>query len=78
MPRKTQAQSKAPSAPAPAGPIQGKQAYSVHELARTLSLSTGFLRNEIKTGELKPTKFGRRILIMQKDLDAYIANKADA
>ena len=52
-----------------------KQAYSVSDLAGQLSLSRGYLWKEIRTGALKATRFGRRVVILKNDLDAYIASK---
>src|SRR5262245_37778183 len=55
-----------------------KQGYSVDDLARELSLSKSFLRNEIRQGALRATLFGRRLVVLRKDLDAYLAAKKTA
>jgi excisionase family DNA binding protein len=49
-----------------------KIAYSVEELSKLISLSKGFIRKEIKAGNLKAKNFGRRILILNEDLKTYL------
>lgn len=49
-----------------------KNAYSVEQVAASMSLSKGFVRKEIKLGRLKATRFGRRVLILAVDLASYI------
>lgn len=53
-----------------------KMAYSVEEVAAQTSLSKAFLRNEIRAGHLKAQKFGRRVLILNADLAAYLQREA--
>lgn len=50
-----------------------KQAYSVDDLTREFPLSKGYWWAEIRRGALKVKRFGRRVLIMKKDLDEYLA-----
>jgi len=49
-----------------------KMAYSVEEIAEATTLSKAFLRNEIRAGHLKVQRFGRRVLILNEDLQAYL------
>ena len=50
---------------------QQKLAYSVEELSEKTTLSKAFLRNEIKAGRLKTQRFGRRVLVLADDWQAY-------
>ena len=52
-----------------------KMAYSIGEISEQTTLSKAFLRNEIKAGNLKATNFGRRVLILFDDLQAYLKNE---
>jgi excisionase family DNA binding protein len=47
-------------------------AYSIEEISKKTSLSKAFLRNEVKAGRLVVSRFGRRVLILQENLDAYL------
>jgi excisionase family DNA binding protein len=49
-----------------------KMAYSVEEISEKTSLSKGYLRNEIRAKRLKAKKFGRRVLVLAEDLEAYL------
>jgi excisionase family DNA binding protein len=49
-----------------------KMAYSVEEVAEQTTLSKSHLRNEIRDGKLKARKIGRRVLILNEDLQAYL------
>ncbi len=51
---------------------QKKVAYSVEEAAIQTSLSKSFIRNEIRDGNLKTRRIGRRVLILNEDLEAYL------
>lgn len=51
---------------------QEKLAYSVEEISTQTTLSKGYLRNEIRAGRLKAQKFGRRVLILNEDLQNYL------
>jgi len=44
----------------------------VPELSRLYSVSTGFLRGEIRRGTLRVRRFGRRVLVLKEDWDRYI------
>ncbi len=54
-----------------------KIAYSVEEMAEKTSLSKAFLRLEIKRGNLKVKRFGRRVVIRDEDLREYLENGSD-
>ncbi len=51
-------------------------AYSVEEISEQTTLSKAFLRNEIRAGRLKVKKFGRRVLVLNEDLQAYLKRDA--
>lgn len=53
-----------------------KLAYSVAEAAERTSLSKPYLRNEIRDGNLKVKRFGRRVLILREDLQKYLSKEA--
>jgi excisionase family DNA binding protein len=57
---------------------QNKIAYSVDELAEATSLSKVYLRKQIADGKLKAKKVGRRLLILQSQVDEYLNKFADA
>jgi len=49
-----------------------KLAYSVEEISEQTTLSKGFVRNEISAGNLKVQRFGRRVLVLNQDLQNYL------
>ena len=49
-----------------------KIAYSVEETSAQTTLSKAFLRNEIRAGNLKVKRCGRRVLILKDDLMDYL------
>jgi excisionase family DNA binding protein len=49
-----------------------KLAWSVAEISEATGLSPGFLRNEVRRGELPTRRFGRRVLVLDRDLQAYL------
>ena len=51
-----------------------KIGYSVDEVSKQTSLSKAFLRQKIRREELKATYFGRRIVILRDDLEAFLRN----
>jgi excisionase family DNA binding protein len=55
--------------------VTDKRAYSVSELSRLYPVSTGFLRGEIRRGVLRARRFGRRVLVLREDWDAYVATR---
>ncbi len=51
-------------------------AWSLAEVAESTGLSVGFLRNEVRRGALRVKRFGRRVLVLEKDLTLYLAQTA--
>jgi len=51
---------------------QSKLAYSVEEISTQTTLSKAFVRNEITAGHLKARRFGRRVLVLNEDLQNYL------
>jgi excisionase family DNA binding protein len=49
-----------------------KMAYSVDEISEQTTLSKAFLRNEIRAGNLKVRRCGRRVLILKDDFMNYL------
>jgi len=47
-------------------------AYSVEEISEQTTLSKAFLRNEIRAGNLKVKRCGRRVLILKDDFMNYL------
>ena len=56
----------------PSRTVTERRAYSIPELGELYPVSTGFLRGEIRRGALKIRRFGRRIVVLKEDWDAYI------
>lgn len=52
-----------------------RSAFSLPELAAAHGLCTAYLRNEAKAGALKVTRFGRRVLVLRDDWDAYVKSR---
>lgn len=50
-------------------------AFSIDDVSKRTSLSKSFLRNEIRNGQLKVTRYGRRILVLRQDLENYLTNR---
>jgi hypothetical protein len=48
-------------------------AWSLAEIAESMNLSIGFLRNEVRRGKLNVKKFGRRTLVLDEELRRYLA-----
>jgi len=51
-----------------------KLAYSIDEISERTTLSKAYLRNKIREGGLRATKFGRRVLILKTDLDSFLSD----
>lgn len=49
-----------------------KFAYSPDEIAMLLGLSKGFVRKEIKAGNLKIARFGARVVVLNEDFQNYL------
>ena len=54
------------------GITQTKIAWSLAEISEAIGLSQGFLRNEVRRGNLLTKKFGRRVLVMDGELRRYL------
>jgi excisionase family DNA binding protein len=54
-----------------------KLAYSINEASSLTSLSKSYLRNEIRDGNLKSRKIGRRVLILNEDLQNYLRREEE-
>jgi excisionase family DNA binding protein len=52
-------------------------AWSVLEISAATGLSAPFLRREIKRGVLPTKRFGRRVLILDSALQAYLNNGSE-
>ena len=62
----------------PTNVTNNKLAYSVEEISEQTTLSKAFLRNEIRAGNLKVKRCGRRVLILKDDFMNYLdGEKAD-
>jgi excisionase family DNA binding protein len=57
----------------PAGPADGRLAYSVDEAARLTGLSRDLLYDEMRRGHLDYLKVGRRRLITRQHLEQFLA-----
>lgn len=55
-------------------PFFDQLAYSIEETARITSLGRTALYDEIKAGRLKARKAGRRTVILDSDLRAWLAS----
>jgi len=56
---------------------QNRLAWSVDELTSALGVSQGFLRKLMRSKELPSKKIGRRVVILDRDLQQFLS-KADA
>lgn len=56
--------------------LQRRVAFSVSEAAAALGVSVGLLRSEIARGRLLSTRVGRRVVILEQQLRAYLARSA--
>ena len=52
-------------------------AWALSEIANFTGLSVAFLRGEVRGGRLPVRKFGRRILVKDEDLRAYLDRGSD-
>ena len=52
-----------------------KMAYSVEEISEITSLSKSFVRNEIRDKKLRAKLVGRRVLILDTDLQNWLEGK---
>jgi excisionase family DNA binding protein len=54
-----------------------RKAYSVKTAAQQFDASVPFVRNEIRDGNLKAKKIGRKVVILDADLQSYLENQPD-
>lgn len=60
------------------GITQSKIAWSLAEISEATGLSQGFLRNEVRRGNLLTKRFGRRVLVMDGELRRYLEEGSGA
>jgi excisionase family DNA binding protein len=51
--------------------------WTFQELASSLSVSVPFLRLEVKRGRLKAAHLGRRVVLLDGDVQRYLAEASD-
>ncbi|MBA3335406.1 MAG: helix-turn-helix domain-containing protein [Acidobacteria bacterium] len=54
-----------------------KKAHSVKAAAQLFDASIPFVRNEIRDGNLRAKKIGRKVVILDADLQSYLENQPD-
>lgn len=54
-----------------------KVAWSLKEIAESTGLSLGYLRNEVRGKRLPIRRFGRRILVLDHDLEGYLSRGSE-
>lgn len=54
-----------------------KVAWSLREIAESTGLSLGYLRNEVRGKRLPIRRFGRRILVLNQDLEGYLSQGSE-
>ena len=52
--------------------IGPRAAWSLTDISTLTGLSVGYLRNEQRAGRLPIKKFGRRVLVLDQDLQTYL------
>ena len=57
--------------------LSPKLGWTLEELARGLSVSVPFLRLEVKRGRLRAAHLGRRVLLLGRDVERYLADASD-
>jgi excisionase family DNA binding protein len=53
-------------------PVSGRYAYSIPEVARAVGVGRSYIYGEIREGRLRVRKAGRRTLIYEEDLRAWL------
>lgn len=54
-----------------------KKAHSVKSAAAQFDASVSFVRNQIKLGNLKAKKCGRKVIILDADLQTFLETQED-
>jgi excisionase family DNA binding protein len=52
--------------------VPQRMAWGLGEVSEFTGLSLAFLRNEVRAGRLPVRRFGRRVLVKDEDLKAYL------
>jgi excisionase family DNA binding protein len=55
-----------------------KLGWTLHELARSLSVSVPFIRLEVKRGRLKAAHLGRRVVVLDTEVRRYLAQASES
>jgi excisionase family DNA binding protein len=55
-----------------------RMSWGLAEIAESTGLSVAFLRNEVRAGRLPVRRFGRRVLVRDEDLKAYLDRGSDS
>jgi excisionase family DNA binding protein len=56
---------------------RSKKAWSVKSAAEQFDASVPFVRNEIREGKLRAKKIGRKVVILDSDLQEYLETQPD-
>lgn len=57
--------------------VSQRMAWGLGEISEFTGLSLAFLRAEVRTGRLPVRRFGRRVLVKNEDLVAYLDHGSD-
>ncbi len=57
--------------------IGPRAAWSLTEISALTGLSVGYLRNEQRAGRLPVKKFGRRVVVLNQDLQTYLESGSE-
>jgi len=52
--------------------LSSRQAWTIPELIKTYGMSRGFWAKAIRDRKLRGHRFGRRLLVLEEDLEAYV------
>lgn len=55
-------------------PAPHRRAWSIPEICVTLNVSRGFVHGQIRQGLLRARKLGRRVVILNEDLEDYLTS----
>ena len=58
-------------------PTLQRLAWGLHEVSTVTGLSVPFLRAEVRAGRLPVRRFGRRVLVRDEDLKAYLSQGSE-
>jgi excisionase family DNA binding protein len=58
-------------------PMSQRMSWGLAEISESTGLSVAFLRNEVRAGRLPVRRFGRRVLVKDEDLRAYLDHGSD-